>query len=277
MPIDFEFDDVSRGVLAAGIQPILPAGTVALRKADVVQSGDSLVDFVRHVAGGETLEGAFDPPRSPHSGQSFELIVEREPDRPGQRFVWSGAANLRGQARGRSRLPVGDAPGLVRVRLLAHGRVPPDAGRGLTIDRRSVGGSREPEPTAVAETQEHQPPKPPRLVIVYVMDALRADTVGAPRRAPRGLAHLGPPGPRGSDLPASPQRRPQHLPSTKALFTGRPFVTRGDSKLAPDEGDHSRRAVPRAPATAPACSRATSTSAPPSAPTAASSTWRATC
>ncbi len=144
VPIDFEFDDVSRGVLAAGIQPILPAGTVALRKADVVQSGDSLVDFVRHVAGGETLEGAFDPPRSPRPGQSFELIVEREPDRPGRRFVWSGKESPR-----QISLPVGDAPGLVRVRLLAHGTGPAGRWARLRLTGGRAGGprSRSPRPS----------------------------------------------------------------------------------------------------------------------------------
>src|SRR5215218_10949461 len=146
VPIDFQFDDVSHGVLAAGIQPIMPAGTVALRKADVVQSGDSLVDFVRHVAGGETLEGDFAPPRSPRPGQSFELIVEREPDRPDRRFVWSGKESPR-----QISLPVGDAPGLVRVRLLAHGTGP--AGRWARL-RLAGGPAREPEPTTVAETRE---------------------------------------------------------------------------------------------------------------------------
>ena len=231
VPIDFEFDDVSRGVLAAGIQPILPAGTVALRKADVVQSGDSLVDFVRHVAGGETLEGAFDPPRSPLPGQSFELIVEREPDRPDRRFVWSGKESPRQIA-----LPVGDAPGLVRVRLLAHGTGPAGRWARLRLAGGASGGSREPEPTAVAETRDLRPPKPPRLVIVYVMDALRADMVGAAAGHP-GLA---PTWDRLAREGVSFRRHrsvaPNTIPSTKALFTGRTFVTGGDSNLAPDEG-----------------------------------------
>jgi arylsulfatase A-like enzyme len=231
VPIDFQFDDISRGVLAAGIQPILPAGTVALRKADVVQSGDSLVDFVRHVAGGETLEGAFDPPRSPHSGQSFELIVEREPGRPDQRFVWSGKESPR-----RISLPVGDAPGLVRVRLLAHGTGPAGRWARLRLAGGASSGSREPEPTAIAETREIEPPKPPRLVIVYVMDALRADMVGSTAGRP-GIA---PTWDRLAREGVSFRRHrsvaPNTIPSTKALFTGRTFVTGGDSNLAPDEG-----------------------------------------
>src|SRR5262245_50232386 len=78
VPIDLDFDWGSRGVRAAGIQPVLPAGKVHLEKADVLQSGDSLVDLTRRVAGGETLVGTFRPPGSPRRGQRFELIVERQ-------------------------------------------------------------------------------------------------------------------------------------------------------------------------------------------------------
>jgi arylsulfatase A-like enzyme len=230
VPIDFEFGDTAHGVLAAGIQPILPAGRVALRKADVVQSGDSLVDFVRHVAGGEILEGTFVPPGSPRPGQSFELIVERDPDRPDRRFVWSGKDGPR-----RIALPVGETPGLVRVRLLAHGTGPAGRWERLRLTGGPVDG-REPEPTAVAETREIKlPPKPPRLVIVYVMDALRADMVGA-----AGHPGLAPTWDRLAREGVTFRRHrsvaPNTIPSTKALFTGRTFVTGGDSNLAPDEG-----------------------------------------
>ena len=97
-------------------------------------------------------------------------------------------------------------------------------------------GSREPEPTAVAETRDLRPPKPPRLVIVYVMDALRADMVGAAAGAP-GWRRPGTAWPaRGVSFRRHRSVAPNTIPSTKALFTGRTFVTGGDSNLAPDEG-----------------------------------------
>jgi len=228
VPVDLEFDWGSRGVLAAGLRPTLPAGKVRLEGADVLQSGDSLVDFVRRVSGGETLVGAFVPPGSPRRGQRFELIVEREPDRPLQHFSWP-AADRRQQ---RIALPVGDGPGFVRVRLLARGQGAAGRWRRLGL----AGGRQDSEPPEVVAAAPTAPPRPPRLVILYVMDALRADAVG----------YL------GGRLGASPTYdrlaregvtfkhhrsvAPNTIPSTKALFTGRAFVTGGDWSLEPDEG-----------------------------------------
>ncbi len=230
--VDLAFDDTSHGVLGAGVLPALGAGRVDLRKADVLQSGDSLVDFVRHVAGGETLEGTFDPPRSPRPGQHFELLVEREPGRPVQRFVWARVGDSREIS-----LPVGEAPGLVRVRLLARGVGAAGRWARLRLTDGLTGGPRDPEPAAVAGAET--PPKPPRLVIVYVMDALRADMVGhfADKTGHPGIS---PTWDRlaqeGVTFRLHRSVAPNTIPSTKALFTGRTFVTGGDSRLAPDEG-----------------------------------------
>ncbi|HEX9942968.1 MAG TPA: sulfatase [Thermoanaerobaculia bacterium] len=222
VPIDLEFEWGSRGVLAAGVRPVLPAGKVRLRGADVLQSGDSLVDLVRRVSGGETLVGTFEPPGSPRPGQRFELIVEREPDKPVQRFVWPA-----GEGERRIALPVGDAPGFVRVRLLARGQGP--AGRWARLGLAGGGDAELPETVAAAE-----PPRPssPRLVILYVMDALRADAVGRPGISPTfdRLAR------EGMTFRRHRSVAPNTIPSTKALFTGRAFVTGGDSSLEPDEG-----------------------------------------
>ena len=77
---------------------------------------------------------------------------------------------------------------------------------------------------------------PPRLVVVYVMDALRADAVGhlggRPGVSPV-LDHLAR---EGVTFRAHQSVAPNTLPSTKALFTGRPFLARGGWKLAPEDG-----------------------------------------
>ncbi|HEX6899919.1 MAG TPA: sulfatase [Thermoanaerobaculia bacterium] len=228
VPLDLQFQWGSRGVLDAAVRPALTEGEVRLLGEDVKQSGDSLVDFVHRVSGGETLVGSFEPPESPAAGQRFELIVERELDRPLQRFVWSG-----GDAGERKiALPVGKDPGFVRVRLLARGRGP--AARwndlGLTAGAGGAGAPAEPRENVVARAEP--PRKAPRYVILYVMDALRADAVGQKGVSPvfDRLAREGVAFTRHHSV------APNTIPSTKALFTGRAYVTGGDWKLEPGEG-----------------------------------------
>jgi arylsulfatase A-like enzyme len=230
VPVDLTFDWGSRGVLAAGMGSARPAGKVRLEGGDVLQSGDSLVDLVRRVSGGETLVGAFVPPDDPRPGQSFELIVEREAGRPVQRFSWPAGEDRER----RIALPVGDGAGFIRVRLLARGRGP--AGRWESLGL-AGGGTAEPE-EVIAEAKAEPPrsPRHPRLVVVYVMDALRADAVGyfggRPGTSPTydRLAR------EGVTFRHHRSVAPNTIPSTKALFTGRAVVTGGDSSLGPDEG-----------------------------------------
>ncbi|HSG38203.1 MAG TPA: sulfatase, partial [Thermoanaerobaculia bacterium] len=230
VPVELEFDWGSRGVVAAAVRPSLPEGEVRLLGSDVAQSGDSLVDLVHRVSGGETLVGAFEPPDSAAPGQRFELILERETDRPVQRFVWS-AGDLE---RREISLPVGEAPGFVRVRLLARGQGPAGRWKGLGLTAGADGVPAEPAESVVAQVEP--PPKAPRFVIVYVMDALRTDTVGhfggrdgvSPtydRLAREGVA-----------FKRHRSVAPNTIPSTKALFTGRTYVSGGDSQLSPEEG-----------------------------------------
>lgn len=227
IPLDLEFDWGSRGVVAAAVRPSLPEGHVKLSGEDLAQSGDSLVDFVHRVSGGETLVGAFEPPDSPVPGQRFELIVEREADRPVQRFVWSGEGGKRTIS-----LPVGEAPGFVRVRLLARGQGPAGQWKGLGLT-----GGVPVEPTENVLARVAPPPKAPRLVIVYVMDALRADAVGHFG----GREGVSPTFDRMAREGVSFTRHhsvaPNTIPSTKALFTGRTYVSGGDSRLEPSEGE----------------------------------------
>ncbi len=224
VPVDLELDWGTRGVLAAGMQPILPAGKVQLEGADVLQSGTSLADFVHRISGGESLVGTFVPPAAPGQGQRFELIVEREPDLPLQRLSWTGGTL-------RIDLPLGDAPGYVRVRLLARGEGPPGRWRKLGL----TGGRKDAEPReVVAEASPGQ--EPPRLVILYVMDALRADAVGYLGGHPGASPTYDRLARGGVTFKRHRSVAPNTIPSTKALFTGRTFVTGGDWRLGRDEG-----------------------------------------
>jgi arylsulfatase len=234
VPIDLAFDrGGSRGVLAAALRPARPAGEVRLQGGDIEQEGDSLVDLVHRVPAGATLKGSFAAPAEPRAGQRFELTVEREDGTVIGRFAWSGKPG--GLLRGGERiaLPLGDA-GLVRVRLQASGRGPSGRWEGLAI----VPGPASPvpvpaEPAGPAGT----PPAPPRLVIVYVMDALRADAVGHLGGRPGVSPTLDRLAREGVTFTRHRSVAPNTIPSTKSLFTGRTFVSGGDWPLSRDDGE----------------------------------------
>src|SRR6185369_6397186 len=235
VPIDLSFDPGPHNVVAVAVRPVLPQGQVRVQGKDIVQSGDSLVDIVRPAIPSARLVGAFVPPDHPEPGQRFDLTLEREDGTPIRHFSWTPSLwnRLRG-ARVIS-LPLGDAEGLersrfVRVRLLARGSGP--AGR---WERLALAGGAVPAPPK-ASAASTPVGSPPRLVILYVMDALRADTVGylggPPGISPAidRLAH------EGMAFYDHRSVAPNTLPSTKALFTGRAFVSRGGWKLAPEDG-----------------------------------------
>ncbi len=229
--VELAFDEGARGVMAAAIRPVLPEGRVRRWQSDLIQSGDSLVDLVRPVAGGEVLEGSFIPPTDPRDGQRFDLVVEREDGTPIRRFTWAPSFwnRLRGTRSFEYRL--GDVQGFVRVRLWAQGEGP--AGRWKQL--RLVGAA---TPVRAPETEAPPAPQaePPRLVIVYVMDALRADTVGA-LGGPAGISPTYDRLAREGLLFRNHRSvAPNTLPSTKALFTGHAFASRGGWKLEPEDG-----------------------------------------
>lgn len=228
--VDLAFEAGDVAVAAAAVRPFLPAGEARVEGADLVQSGSSIVDLVRPVAGARALAGAFVPPDSPKPGQSFELTVEREDGTVAGRFTWTPGFRSRWRGKQSFELPVAGAGGFVRVRLTAQGAGPAGRWEGLGWIGGEDGAGTRPADLAV------EPSAPPRLVVVYVMDALRADAVGhlggRPGVSPvwDRLAH------EGVSFAAHRSVAPNTLPSTKALFTGRTYVARGGWKLTPEEG-----------------------------------------
>ena len=224
VPVDLTFEGETPEVLAAAIRPALETGEGRVEGADLIQHGDSLIDLVRPVFGGEVLVGKLVPPSSPLQGQRFDLTVEGEDGSGVGRFSWAPGFWKRG--RRKIELPLGNAAGFVRIRLRSTG--PGPAGRWEKL--RFAGGA--------IETASKPPiaalPKisPPRLVVVYVMDALRADRMGLSGASPTcdRLAR------EGILFKAHRSVAPNTLPSTKALFTGHAFLSRGGWKLAPQDG-----------------------------------------
>lgn len=236
VPIDLSFDAGEHNVVAVALRPVLPEGQVLVRGKDLAQSGDSLVDIVRPAIPGARLVGEFVPPDRPAPGQRFELILEREDGTPIRHFSWSSSFWNRMRGTRAISLELGDAEGLagsrfVRVRLLARGAGPAGRWEGLAL----AGGTAAPaaRPPSPLSTSEK---RPPRLVILYVLDALRADTVGhlgGPHNISPTLDRLAR---EGITFRNHRSVAPNTLPSTKALFTGRAFVSRGGWKLDPADG-----------------------------------------
>ncbi|HEX6864379.1 MAG TPA: sulfatase-like hydrolase/transferase, partial [Thermoanaerobaculia bacterium] len=214
-------------VVAGAIRPFLPAGKVASRGADVIQAGDSLVHFARRVSPGTELVGTFVPPDDPAPGQRFELTVENEDGSPVRRFSWTPSFWNRIFGDKAVELPLGETDGWIRIRLRARGDGPPARWAKLGLK----GGKTE-EKKAAAETSFPRP----RLVIVYVMDALRADFVGHLG----GQAGVSPTFDRlareGMTFRNHRSVAPNTIPSTKALFTGHTYVSRGGWKLDAADG-----------------------------------------
>jgi arylsulfatase A-like enzyme len=216
-------------VKGAAVRTASEGGEVRAVGSNVVQQGPSMADLVRPVTGGEVLVGSFVPPESPRSGQRFELMVEREDGKTAQSFSWTPRFWRRG--RQRIALPVGGREGFARIRLRALGAGPEGRWEGLGL----MGGVPAPS-SKPAETAAPLKKEPPRLIVVYVMDALRADRLdclGAKLGASVTCDRLAR---EGMLFRAHRSVAPDTLPSTKALFTGQSFVAHGGWKLLPSDG-----------------------------------------
>jgi arylsulfatase A-like enzyme len=226
VPVDLTFEAGPVAVVAAAVRAPSQSGEAKVMGADLLQSGPSLVDFVRRVNGGEVLVGSFQPPESPRSGQRFELTLEREDGRAAGRFSWT-PGGWRGGPKTLS-LPVGKDQGFIRVRLRASGAGPAGRWRGLGLAGKTA--------TAANPQSQGAAGRPPKLIVVYVMDALRADRLGllgGPAGASPTCDRLAR---EGMVFRAHRSVAPDTLPSTKALFTGRTFVEHGGWRLGPGDG-----------------------------------------
>lgn len=225
IPVDFRFPvegDIQ--MRKAALTTAAPAGNVDIENGEIRQEGTSLIDLVRRLETPAVLRVRFTPPRRPGSDQRFTLLFETEGQEAQTVFSWQPGwwSRLRG-ARD-VEIPL-TAQGLVRFRLLAEG-----AGSAATW-RPRLWFSETPEASI-----EEPPSPPPRLVLFYVLDALRADYVG----------HLGGPtgvSPSFDALAAEGVTFTEHLsvapntlPSSMSLFTGQIFLDlpQGRWKLAAD-------------------------------------------
>ncbi len=219
--------DVALRKIAIG--PSLRPGEASFEGDDLFQTGTSLVDVVRPVAVGSRLRGRFVPPSGAGSEQRFRLLVESEAGsrtafewRPRAWWPFGGARDLD--------IALGaETDGeLVRFRLLALGEGPAAHWESLRLVDPTEPVAAAPPPSVASAVA---PPPPPRIVLLYVMDALRADRIG----------HLGGPvgvSPTVDRLAAEGATftnyltvAPNTVPSVKTMLTGVRFLRDGGGKL----------------------------------------------
>jgi arylsulfatase A-like enzyme len=220
--VDFRVSEgASFGLQKATFSKAVGAGEVRFIDNDIVQKGFSLIEVVQRIGSDGILSGSFRPPRAAEGNQRFSLLLQYEDREEVEVFSWSAAspANDLGLS-----MPLeGDAQ-WVRVRLFAEGSGPGARWEDLAIT------------TTTPKTEKHEalPSKLPRVVVLYIMDALRSDHLG----------HLGGPAgisptidslaAEGATFERCFSIAPNTVPSMKALFTGRVFLDTGGFKLAAD-------------------------------------------
>jgi arylsulfatase A-like enzyme len=198
---------------------------VTFENGDIIQTGTSLVEFVRRTEGVTTLVGSFVPPRGARGDQRFVLLVEHDGEEPEAAFEWQGGRWSWFTRTRRFEVDLGESAGFVRIRLLARGQGPAARWKDLGL------ATAEPEsPDAPAG-----PPASPRLVVLYVLDALRADRLGHLGGDPGATPTLDRMAANGVTFTHHLTVAPNTLPSTKSLFTGQTFLTQGHTTL-PAEG-----------------------------------------
>ena len=218
VPLDVRFSDTEGVVVKeAHLTPALGTGEVRFREGAIVQAPWSAVDFVQDFPAGAVLLGGFQPPRERGAGQRFRIAIQGPEGGLAEAWEWSGS----GPEELRIELP--QAQGPLKVRLFASGEGEPGRWQNMRIAFEAV----EERPVVV--------PDPPRVVILYVYDALRADYVGhlgGPDGISPTLDRLASEGVTFEDhLSGAPNTKP----SIKSLFIGRPFLLRGHEAL-PESG-----------------------------------------
>ncbi len=212
VPIELDFGGVQLAVEAATLDGARRPGTVRFGDGAIVQSGYSIVDFPRRLGAATTLVGRFEPPRDPRPEQRFALVVETEESGAATVFEWRPGW-LAGLLGGRDlRVPL--PRGIVRLRLLAQGAGRPGHWQGLGLAAEAVHA---PPPPA--------PPAAPRLIVLYVMDALRADAVGHLGGAPAASPVIDRLAAEGVTFERHYSVSPDTVGSTKALLIGVPVLT----------------------------------------------------
>jgi len=206
------FSNHETTVLAGlSISPNVAKGAAAIEPGVIEQSGWSAVEVVHRVDAEARFNVDFHPPATVEPGRRFVVAVQREHAPAVEVFSWDSGSTPPETGLLKVDVPLGETAGLARIRLLAVG-----AGAiARWVDPRIV-EIRTPPGTGPPIS----PGEPPRLVVLYVMDALRSDHVG--RLAPYGKLTpvLDGMATEGVSFANHFAVAPNTPPSTRSLFTG---------------------------------------------------------
>jgi len=212
--VDLEFADRTRlAISGAALSTAAPSGKVDLDGDDIVHEPWSAIDFVRWVEPGTSLKGEFVASPNATPDQRFALTLDQGDG------ILETVVDIRPSSHPSGetfslQVPLRETAGLVRIRLVAEGRGAAGKWRGLRLR------SHQPNP----RTDLGSVPDPPRLVVVYVLDALRADAVGSPASDPGTTPCLNRIAAEGAVFSNHFSVAPNTGPATKSLFTGFGFL-----------------------------------------------------
>lgn len=222
IPITLEFSGPTE-LAGASLSAAARRGRVEFDGTDVLQSGWSAVDLPRWIGTETRLVGQMVLPSDLATGQEFSIVVDSQDDGSSTVFVVDPSTTTQDE----TVVPVDlriESSGPVRIRLVAQGRGP--AGRWQNL--RLISQTQVDEAPATA-------PTPPKVVVVYVFDALRADYVdhlGATYGASPCIDRLAS---EGATFSNHFSVAPNTGPATVSLFTGHGFITgRGLSVNGPE-------------------------------------------
>jgi len=214
--IGLRFSDPEAVVLRrATVRPRARPGAVEIADGAISQTGFSALELALMAEPGSEVAGTLVPPSGARPDQRFSLTVEGDGART--LLVWSASEGSTEMVPFGADLVRGSHPQVVRIRLLAQGAGPPAVWRGLVLRRPRPAPSPKPAP----------PPPPPKLVVLYVLDALRADALGAFGGRPDVTPVLDRLANEGVAFARHFSAAPNTAPSTKALFTGHTFLSGG--------------------------------------------------
>ncbi len=210
--IVLEFTDTAGiAIERISIAPCLAPGEVLIEANEIEQNGWSVVEVVRRVQPGARMIVGFEPPIGTDSRQRFSITVDRGLGDPREVFWWRSGETSNSTSLRTIDAPLGNETGFVRIRLIGEGHGRP----ARWIEPRIIEREKPPVP---ADLPSIGPP--PRLVVLYVMDALRADHVGHLGDGGHKTPNIDNLAAEGATFAAHFAVAPNTPPSTRALFSG---------------------------------------------------------